>query len=54
MAEGGEFPAEETAGAKALRWRCLISSKNTSEVSLGRVNRGVGRDEPREEGAGRL
>lgn len=38
ISEGREFLAEETAGAKALGWGCLIL-KNTSEGASGRVER---------------
>lgn len=48
------FLAEEAAGAKALRWECLVFSRKSSKVSLGRVSPRTGaEDELRQAGLGR-
>lgn len=46
ISKGREFPAEETTGAKALGWGCLIFTNNTSEGALGRVKRAWGEMSP--------
>ena len=46
ISEGRELPAEETTGAKAPGWGCLIFTKNISEGALGRVKRAWGEMSP--------